>query len=336
MDEHDVMLFALESSRDLGERISRSLEIPLSEHEERDFSDGEHKTRPLVNVRERDVFVVQALYGDDRQTVNDKFCRLLFFLGALKDASAGRVTAVVPYLCYARKDRKTKSRDPVTTRYVARMFDAVDTDRVITMDVHNLAAFQNAFNRRTDHLEAMKLFVEHFTPLVQQTETAVVSPDVGGIKRARGFHDALAQTVEKPISSAFMEKQRSGGVVSGDALVGEVEGRTVILMDDLISSGTTISRAAKACREKGAKQIFAAATHGAFVGDAPEVLADPVLDGVVVTDTIPPFRLPADLVEQKLTVIDVAPFFAQAIRRIHEGGSIVDLNSVSAPQGHPE
>lgn len=329
MNQGDLMLFALQSSREFGEEVSRSLEIPLSEHEEREFEDGEHKTRPLVNVRERDVFVIQALYGDDQQTVNDKLCRLLFFLGAIKDAAAGRVTAVVPYLCYARKDRKTKSRDPVTTRYIARLFEAVGVDRIITMDVHNLAAFQNAFNWRTDHLEARKLFVQHFAPLIRDKQVVVVSPDVGGIKRARAFRDAFADTVDQEIPNAFMEKQRSGGVVSGEALVGEVKNRTTILIDDLISSGTTIARAAQACRDRGAEHVFAAATHGVFVGDADKVLADPALDGVIVTNTIPPFRLPQDLIERKLTVIDVAPFFAQAIRCIHEGGSIVDLNDVS-------
>ncbi len=272
------------------------------------------------------MFVIQLLYGDDRQTINDKLCRVLFFLGAVRDAAAGRVTAVLPYLCYARKDRKTKSRDPVTTRYVARLLEAVGVDRVVTMDVHNLSAFQNAFNQHTEHLEARPLFVEHFLPLARERDVVVVSPDEGGIKRARAFRDALSKAADKPIPSAFMEKYRSEGVVSGEALVGDVGSRTVILIDDLISSGTTLSRAAEACRAKGAEQVFAAATHGVFVRKAARVLADPALDGLVVTDSIPPFRLPKDLIGQKVTVLDVAPFFAEAIRRIHEGGSIVELN----------
>src|SRR5512144_1688636 len=154
MSNDELMLFALEASRPFGEAVSRALGTPLSAHEARTFEDGEHKTRPLVNVRGRDVYVVQSLYGDAAQTVNDKLVRLLFFIGALRDASAARVTAVVPYLAYARKDRKSKSRDPVTTRYVAELFEAVGVDRIVTLDVHNLAAYQNAFRCRADHLEA--------------------------------------------------------------------------------------------------------------------------------------------------------------------------------------
>lgn len=193
MNHAAPVVFALQASRDFGEKVCAVAGVSLSAHEEREFEDGEHKTRPLVNVRNRDVYVIQSLYGDQQQSVNDKLCRLLFFLGALRDASAGRVTAVVPYLCYARKDRKSKPRDPVTTRYVAALFEAVGTGRVVTLDVHNLAAFQNAFRIRTDHLEARGLFVDHFAPLVQSEEIVVVSPDAGGVKRAEDFRQALSR-----------------------------------------------------------------------------------------------------------------------------------------------
>ena len=187
MHRGDLALFALNTSRDFGEKVSAHLSLPLRAHEERDFEDGEHKARPLVNVRGQDVFVIQSLYSDPHHSVNDKLCRLLFFLGALRDASAARVTAIVPYLCYARKDRQSKPRDPVTTRYIATLFDAMGVDRVVTLDVHNLAAFQNASRSRAEHLEAKKLFVEFFAPLVSQDEVVVVSPDVGGVKRAEDF-----------------------------------------------------------------------------------------------------------------------------------------------------
>jgi ribose-phosphate pyrophosphokinase len=318
-------LFALEASRDLGEKISGKLGIPLSDHEERDFEDGEHKSRPLSNVRGDDVFVIQSLYSDEKESVNDKLLRFLFFLGALRDASAARITAVAPYLAYARKDRKTKSRDPVTTRYVAALFEAVGIDRIIVMDVHNLVAYQNAFRCRTDHLEARPLFVEHFASFLDQEELVVLSPDAGGVKRAELFRQHLERVLRKDIPSAFMEKQRSAGVVSGKTLVGAVEGRTVIVVDDLISTGTTLSRAAKACHELGATRVFAAATHGIFVGDANRVLADPALESVVITDTIPPFRLDPKVASEKIRVLDATALFAEAIERIHGGGSIVEL-----------
>ncbi len=325
MERGELSLFALNSSRDFGEKIARELGVSLKDHEERDFEDGEHKTRPLVSVRGRDVFVVQSLYSDSQQSVNDKLCRLLFFIGALKDASAGRVTAVIPYLAYARKDRKTKSRDPVTTRYVAALFEAMGVDRVVTMDVHNLAAYQNAFRCPTDHLEANSLFVQWFGPRLQKDKVVVVSPDAGGAKRVDRFREALGKVFERDIPTAFMEKQRSEGVVSGKALVGEVEDKAAIIIDDLVSSGTTLARAAAACRDRGAKQVFAAVTHGIFVGDASTVLADKALENVLATDTIPPFRLDTSLLGSKVIILEAAPLFAKAIERIHVGGSLVEL-----------
>jgi len=325
MDRGEIRLFALGPERGFGERVARGLGIALAENEDRDFEDGEHKSRPLVNVRGCDAFVVQSLYADPRQSVNDKLCRLLFFIGALRDADAARVTAVVPYLCYARKDMKTKSRDPVTTRYVAALFEAVGTDRVVTLDVHNLAAYQNAFRCRTEHLEARPLFVAALAPLLGNEAPVVVSPDVGGVKRAKHFRDALGRRLGTAVPVAFMEKQRSAGVVSGELLVGDVGDRAAVLIDDLIGTGTTLRRAARACRERGALKIYAAASHGLFVGDAAEVVADPVFEKVLVTDTVPPFRLPPGLVAEKLLVLDAAPLFAEAIKRIHAGGSIVEL-----------
>ncbi len=331
MDE--PVLFALGASRPFGEKVAGHLGLPLSAHEERPFEDGEHKARPLVNVRGRDVFVIHSLYGDEEQGVNDKLLWLLFFIGALKDASAERVTAVVPYLCYARKDRKTKPRDPVTTRYVACLFEAAGADRVVTMDVHNLAAFQNAFRRPTDHLEARPLFVRHLAPRLSG-DVVVVSPDVGGVKRAEAFRESLEGALKRPVASAFMEKFRSAGVVSGEALVGEVRGKTAIILDDLISTGTTLRRAVKACQRQGAEHILAAATHGLFVGSADALLAEEALEELLVADTVPPFRLDPSLAREKLTVIESAGLFAEAIRRIHTGGSIVELLAeVSASTG---
>jgi hypothetical protein len=141
----ELSLFAVETTRDYGLRVAQHLDLVLGEHEERAFEDGEHKIRPLIDVRRHDVFVMHSLYGEAEQSPNDKLCRLLFFIRALKDAGADRVTAVVPYLCYARKDRRTQPRDPITTKYVARLFEASGADAVITLDVHNLAAFENAF-----------------------------------------------------------------------------------------------------------------------------------------------------------------------------------------------
>ena len=321
----DPVLFALDATRGFGEKVALHLGLPLGPHEEHSFDDGEHKSRPLANVRGRDVFVVHSLHADAAQSVNDKLCRLLFFIGALKDASAASVTAVVPYLAYARKDQKSKPRDPVTTRYVARMFEAAGTDRVVTLDVHNLAAFQNAFRCATEHLQANGLFARHFVPLLAGGEAVVVSPDAGGIKRAERFRQRLGAALDRPVAAAFAEKHRSGNVLSGELIVGDVQGRCAIILDDLIGTGSTIARTVKACRSLGATSVYAAASHGLFVGDAAKLLGDDALDGIVVTDTVPPFRLGEGKARAKLTVLSSAPLFAEAIRCIHEGGSIVEL-----------
>ncbi len=325
MTRSDLKIFALASGRDYGERVAGALGVALGAHEERDFEDGEHKARPLEGVRGADVYVVQSLYGDPGQSVDEKLVRLLFFIGALKDASAASLTAVIPYLCYARKDRKTKSRDPVTTRYVAALLESVGVGRVVALDVHNLAAYQNAFRCHSEHLEAAGLFAAHFAATLSDEQPVVISPDVGGVKRAEHFREMLSGVLGREIPGGFMEKKRSGGVVSGEALVGEVEKRSAIVLDDLISAGTTMGRAAKACRARGAAKVYAVATHGLFMAGADRVFADPAIDGIVVTDTVPPFRLTDAAAKKKLVVLETAPLVAEAIKRIHSGGSLVEL-----------
>jgi ribose-phosphate pyrophosphokinase len=325
MPAADLMLFALDASRAYGEAVARALGIALSAHEEREFEDGEHKSRPLASVRDRDVYVLHSLYSDAGQSVNDKLARLLFFIGALRDAAAGRVTAIVPYLAYARKDRKSKTRDPVTTRYVAQLFEAVGTDCLVTLDVHNLAAFQNAFRCRTEHLEAAPLLVAHLAPAIGSADVVVVSPDAGGIKRAEAFRNRLAAALGRPVAAAFAEKYRSGGVLTGDALVGDVERKIAIIVDDLIAAGNTVVRAAQACRQRGATRIFAAAAHGVFAAAANAVLGASDIERIVVTDTIPPLRVTDPRLATRLEQISAAALFAEAIRRLHSGGSIVEL-----------
>ena len=326
MDVADISLFALNCGSDLASRVAAGLDLPLGRHEEREFEDGEHKIRPLESVRGRDVFIVQSLHDEPAGSVNDKLCRLLFFIGALKDAAAARVTAVVPYLSYARKDRKTQPRDPVTTRYVAKLFESVGTDRVMTVDVHNLAAFQNAFRCQTEHLEARVLFVRHFAQRMRGESVAVVSPDVGGVKRAELFRRALAGALGREVDMAFIEKERALGKVTTGALVGEVSGRIAIIVDDLISSGTTIARAASVCRTAGAVSVFAAATHGLFVADAEAVIAKAPIERLLVTDTVPAFRIAGQAARAKLEILDIAGFLAEAIRRLNADESLVELN----------
>jgi ribose-phosphate pyrophosphokinase len=326
-----LAVFALAASRELGERIGASLGIPLAVHEEREFEDGEHKSRPLESVRGRDAYVVHSLHGDAGQSVNDRLCRLLFFCAALRDAGAAAVTAVTPYLCYARKDRRTKPRDPVTTRYVAALVEAMGVDRIVAMDVHNPAAFENAFRCPAEHLEARPLMVRHIVETLGGEPVTVVAPDAGGAKRADALRTALDDALGLHVGLAYAEKERSGGVVTGDLLAGDLDGRVAVIVDDMISTGSTIVRTARRCRERGATRVIAAATHAVFASAADEALSDPSLSEIVVTDTVPPrpLRGPAG---ERLVVLETAPFLAEAIRRLHLGGSLVDLNAAGPGQ----
>jgi ribose-phosphate pyrophosphokinase len=317
-------LFALRATAELGEAIARALGWPLAAHEERQFEDGEHKTRPLDTVGGAEVYVVQSLHGGPVESANDKLCRLLFFIGALKDAGASRVTAIVPYLCYARKDRRTKPNDPVITRYVASLFEAVGTDALVTLDVHNPAAFENAFRCCTVALTAAPLFVAYAKALNDE-RLCVVSPDPGGVKRAELFREALEATLDRPVGKGFADKHRSAGVVSGDLFVGDVAGSTALIIDDLISTGNTLLRAAQAARRAGAKRVIAFVTHGLFMPGASEIIADPAIERFVVTDSVPAFRLGPGAMRDKIDTLPVAPLLAEAIRRLHMGHALSDL-----------
>ena len=288
--------------------------MALAPHEEREFEDGEFKIRALDSVRGQPVFVCQSLAGDRGASPGDKLLRLLVFCGALKDAGAAQVTAVVPYLAYARKDRRSKPRDPVTTSYVARMFEAVGVDAIATIDVHNIASFENAFRVRKEHLEAAELFATHFAPRAAAAERVVVmSPDAGGVGRARGFAGLLGAKVGREVELAFLEKQRSEGVVSGALFAGNVREALVIIYDDMISTGGTIARAAAVCAAQGARAVHAAATHGVLSGDAVRTLNGAPLASLAMTNTV------ADVQERGLglhlesSVLDCTKLFARAI-----------------------
>lgn len=319
-----LRLFCLAASAELGAGLSAALGEPLAAHEEREFEDGEHKARPLDAVNGADVYVIQSLHGGPLQSANDKLCRLLFFIGAIKDAGAARVTAVTPYLCYARKDRRTKPNDPVTTRYIASMFESVGTDYVVTLEVHNPVAFENAFRCRTVALTGTPLFIDYAKGLPDQ-KLSVISPDAGGMKRAELLRESLEAALRRPVGKGLAEKHRSAGVVSGDLFVGDVAGTTALIIDDLISTGNTLLRAARSARKAGAKRVIALVTHGLFIQGSAEVIADPAIDQVVVTDAVPAFRLDHPETNKKLVILPAAPLLADTIRRLHEERSLTDL-----------
>lgn len=316
----DLCLFAPRGGSALAAGIARRLQLPLSPLEERDFVDGEHQARPLAEVRGKDIYLVESLHSEANRSIDDKLLYLLFLIATLADAGAARITAVIPYLCYARQDQQHQPRDPVGLRYLARLFEAAGAFRVAALDVHNLAAFQNAFRCRTEHLEAAPLLASHFAARLGEVPAAVVSPDLGGIKRAERFRRHLVQSLGREVPLAFMEKHRDEDRLCGETVAGEVAGRAAVLVDDLISTGSTLLRAARACRERGATAVYGAVSHGVFAAGAGQVMADPALDQLAITDSIPPAgRLDPGLVAAKIAILPAAPLFARAIQAMHAG-----------------
>ena len=346
---NNLRLFGLDGSRKFAQRVARYLDLPLSRHVEKYFADKEAYVRSSVNVRGCDIYVISSLYTDEVQSVGEKFTKLLFFIGSLVDASARRITVVAPYLSYSRPDRKTESRAPISIKYVAQCLKAVGAGRVLTMDVHSLAAFQNAFHIPTDSLEAKNLFadflcgvdsgaesdgvpqtVDHHIadPLISDpTNLAVLAPDSGGMGRARRFRNALERRLglTNQIGVVYLDKERlTGDEVTGSKIVGSVDGKRVIILDDMIGSGSTIGISAATVENHGGHVWAVCATHGLFVGRSNENLSE--IRRLVITDTIQPFRLDQAKWKDRLSIIPTAMMFAQAIRRTHEeGGSISDL-----------
>jgi ribose-phosphate pyrophosphokinase len=311
-----MLLFAPAHSAAFGQRVADCLGVTLADSEEREFGGGEHKMRPLVDVQNQDVFVIQSLCGDEQASANDKLCRVLFFLSAVKDAGARRVTAVVPYFAYSRKDRRTQPQDPVITRYVAQMFEATGVDCVVALDIHNEAAFDNALRCQSVRIAAGDLFAASLAPDIGTSPVVVASPDIGGVKRAQLFRESLARKLGRELDFAFLEKRRSGGVVSGDMLVGDVENRTLVIYDDMIASGTTILRACQVARRSGAARVYVAAPHAAFLPEATRLFAAQDIHTVLVSDSIALAPTFANVPGDRLRVCSVAPLVADTIQRL--------------------
>ena len=326
------LLFALSESGELGREICRTSGCKFAALEEREFEGGEFKLRPLVPVRDETVYVVQSLGGAAGRSASERLVRLLFLALGLRDAGAARVVAVIPYLAFARKERRTQPRDPVNSRYVAQLIEAARVDRVIALDVHDPAAFDNAFRVGADLLTARPLLVEHFARTLRADEKlAVASPDVGGIKRAQLLRERLAARLGRDIEMVFVEKRRARGIVSGGLVCGDTAGRTVVVIDDLCSTGGTLVRAANALREAGARSIHAAFTHAPLAEGLTVLAGAAAIDSVVLTDSVlAPGSLPAQP-RGKFIVLPAAPLLGEALRRLAEHRSLSDLFEKFAP-----
>jgi ribose-phosphate pyrophosphokinase len=314
-----MLLFHLDSDITLAEGVSRHLGEPLAPLEVRHFSDGEYKIRPLTDPQGADVYVLHALHGDAVLSPQDKLFHLLMLIGALREHGAARVTAVVPYLAYARKDRLTKPWDPLSLRYVVQLLEAMKTDQLIVLEAHNPDALQNASRCHTRHIAAHTLFEATARRHASEGPLVVASPDVGGVRRVQVWREGLQHSLNATVGFAMVDKRRSAGVVQSERLVaGDVEAATVLLYDDLIASGETMVLAARALKQAGARRVVACAAHGLFVSPADEVLRDACLDEVCVGNSVPSFRIPYDsALRAKLHGVSCAGLLADAIGHSH-------------------
>jgi ribose-phosphate pyrophosphokinase len=322
----EPLVFAPGESRALGQAASERAGIELAALEEREYEGGEFKLRPLQPVRDRTVFVVQSLAGTQEAPIAQRLVRLLFLLQGLRDAGANHVVAVIPYLAYARKDRRTKPRDPVYTRYVAQLIEAAGTDRVVALDVHNASSLDNAFRIPVDHLKALPMMAAHFTQHLPTGKLAVASPDIGGIKRAQIFRELLERNTGREVELVFVEKRREGGVVSGGAIVGNASGRAVIVLDDLCASGATLLRAAAALRAAGATSVHATVTHTPIETGLAALVAAEDIAQVVITDSVgyAP-NLGASGHRGKMTLLSAGELLGCAMARMVSGDALAPL-----------
>lgn len=312
MNYKGIKILTGNANRELVRKIADNLGLNLADCDVTTFSDGEINVEINETVRGCDVFIIQPTHAP----VNDNLMELLIMIDACSRASAGRINAVIPYYGYARQDRKTRPREPITSKLVANLIEKAGADRVVLMDLH-AGQIQGYFDVPVDHLSAIKILANYFKDKIGE-DAVVVSPDLGGVTRARQF----ANELNLPI--AIIEKRRPKPNVSEVMnIIGDVEGKECILIDDIIDTAGTICQAAKKLHELGAKKVYGAASHGVLSGPAIERLLDSCLEEFIITDTIPLPDLPD--VRKKIKVVTVSEVFAKAINIIHNNESIATI-----------
>ena len=305
-------IFAGSANRPLAEAIAAYLEMPLGRCRTSRFSDGEVFSEIQENVRGVDVYIIQSTCAP----VNDNLMELLVMVDALKRASAGSITAVIPYYGYARQDRKVAPRTPITAKLVADLLQASGVNRVVSMDLH-AGQIQGFFDVPFDHLYALPVFLDYIRPHFATTPV-FVSPDAGGVERTRAYAKRIGAEL------AIIDKRREKANVSEVMhVIGDVEGRECVILDDMIDTAGTLTNAAKALADHGAKRVLAAATHPVLSGPAVDRIKNSVMEEVIVTDTIP--LPPAAIASGKFRVVSVANILGETIKRIHNSDSVSSL-----------
>lgn len=308
-----IKIFTGNSHPELAKEIADLLGLPLGNAKVSTFSDGEISVDINETVRGVDVFIVQSTSSP----VNNNLMELLIMIDAFKRASAGRITAVIPYYGYARQDRKAKARDPITAKLVANLITAAGADRVLTMDLH-AAQIQGYFDIPLDHLQGGKILADYFNEKHIE-DLVVVSPDLGSVTRSRKFANGL----DGDVPLAIIDKRRPKANVSEIMnIIGDVSGKNVILLDDMIDTAGTICNAANALKEFGAKEVYACCTHAVLSGPAIERIDASAISELIVLDTI---QLPDEKKIDKIQVKSVAPLFGDAIKKIFSNESVSEL-----------
>ena len=307
----EYKIFAGNSNDELAKAIADKLGKPLGRATVTKFSDGEISVNVWESVRGRDIYIIQSTCNP----VNDNLMELLIMIDAMKRASAGRINAVIPYYGYARQDRKAKARDPITAKLVANLIEAAGADRVLTMDLH-ANQIQGYFDIPVDHLLGMPILAKYFIDK-QMEDVVIVSPDHGSVTRARN----MAQYLNCPI--AIIDKRRPEPNKSEIMnIIGNIEGKNCIIVDDMIDTAGTICNAANAIKAMGAKAVFAGATHAVLSGPACERLEASAIEELVLLNTVP---LAEEKKLEKMTFLSVAPLFAEAISRVFSNGTVSEL-----------
>jgi ribose-phosphate pyrophosphokinase len=308
-----ISIFSGRANASLAAQIADYLEIPVGRSKVSRFSDGEIFTEIQENVRGVDVYVVQATCAP----VNDNLMELLIMVDALKRASAGSITAVLPYYGYARQDRKVAPRTPITAKLVADLLTAAGVQRVVSVDLH-AGQIQGFYSIPFDHLYAMPVFLDYLRVRYPAEKPVFVSPDAGGVERTRAYAKRL------DCDLAIVDKRRERANVSEVMnVIGDIEGRDCVILDDMIDTAGTLTNAAKALKDKGARSVSAAATHAVLSGPAVERISNSVLDEVVVSDTVPLSEAAQQV--SKIKVLSVSRLLGEAIKRIHNGDSVSSL-----------
>lgn len=309
----NLKVFAGRKNPDLARKIGDYLGVPLGARTIDLFPDGELRVKLEEDVRGRDMFIIQPTC----EPVNESVMELLILIECARRASAERITAVIPYFGYARQDRKDEGRVPITAKLLANLIVTAGADRVLTMDLH-AAQIQGFFDVPVDNLYAEPVLSRHYSQMRLENLT-MVSPDVGNVKRARMYAERMGGDL------AVIDKRRvSGSAIEMGDLIGDVKGKTVLMMDDMISTAGTICDGAKLCKDMGAERILVGATHAVLCGPAMERLREAPVDEVVVTDTVPVSQDKIDAIG-KLKILSVAPLIGEAIHRIHNDESVSSL-----------